>query len=49
MGNVVAGFEPRHPGDAKDLPSSISKAPIDASVIGVRDVILVPTTHVEGD
>jgi hypothetical protein len=46
---LVPGFEPRHPGDAKDLPSSISKAPTDAQVVAVRDVILIPTTYVEDD
>src|SRR5262245_7330534 len=45
---VVPGFEPRHPGDAKDLPSFISKAPTEARAEAVRDVILIPTTHVEG-
>jgi hypothetical protein len=42
-------FEPRHPGDAKDLPNFISRAPTDRPVIAIRDVLLVPTTVVEGD
>jgi hypothetical protein len=42
------GYEPRHPGDAKDL-EFISRAPTDAPVSTVRDVLLVPTTYVEGD
>jgi hypothetical protein len=38
----------RHPGDAKDLPS-MSRAPTDASVVSVRDVLVIPTTYIEGD
>jgi hypothetical protein len=42
-------FEPRHPGDAKALPSFISRAPTEAAVVAIRDVLVVPTTIVEGD
>jgi hypothetical protein len=42
-------FEPRHPGDAKDLPQSIPKAPTNAPVTGIRDVVVIPTTYVDGD
>jgi hypothetical protein len=38
----------RHPGDAKDLPS-MSRAPTDAAVVSVRDVLVIPTTYIEGD
>jgi hypothetical protein len=42
-------YEPRHPGDAKDLPLFISRAPTEAAVVAIRDVIVVPTTIVQGD
>jgi hypothetical protein len=42
-------YEPRHPGDAKDLPNFISRAPTEAAVVAIRDVVVVPTTVVEGD
>jgi hypothetical protein len=42
-------FESRHPGDAKNLPSFISRAPTGAAVVAIRDVVVVPTTIVEGD
>jgi hypothetical protein len=38
-----------HPGDAKNLPAFISKAPTDAPVTRIRDVVVIPTTLVEGD
>jgi hypothetical protein len=41
--------EPRHPGDAKELPDFIPRAPTDRPVVAIRDVLLVPTTVVEGD
>jgi hypothetical protein len=41
--------EPRHPGDAKDLPTFISRAPSDQPVMAIRDVLVLPTTIVEGD
>lgn len=44
----MSGDEQRDPGDAKDL-RFISRAPTDAPVVSVRDVLLVPTTYVEGD
>jgi len=37
-----------NPGDAKNLPSFISKAPTDAPVARIRDVVVIPTTLVEG-
>jgi hypothetical protein len=42
-------YEPRHPGDATSLPLFISRAPTGAAVAAIRDVLLVPTTVVEGD
>lgn len=42
-------YEPRHPGDAEDLPAFISRAPTDRPVLAIRDVLVVPTTIVEGD
>jgi hypothetical protein len=39
----------RDPGDAKDLPNFIARAPTDAAVAAIRDVLVVPTTVVEGD
>jgi hypothetical protein len=42
-------YEQRHPGDAKDLPDFIARAPTDAAVVAIRDVLVVPTTIVEGD
>lgn len=41
--------EARHLADASVLPNFVSKPPTDARVAGARDVIVVPTTHVEGD
>jgi hypothetical protein len=42
-------YEPQHPGDSKHLPPFMSSAPTDAPVVTIRDVLVVPTTHVEGD
>jgi hypothetical protein len=42
-------YEPRDPGDAKSLPLFIPRAPTGASVAAIRDVLVVPTTVVEGD
>jgi hypothetical protein len=41
-------FRQRHPGDARDVPM-MSRAPTDAALAGIRDVLVVPTTYVEGD
>lgn len=41
--------EARHPADASALPNFVSKPPTEARVTGARDVIVVPTTYVEGD
>src|SRR3712207_6659741 len=38
----------RHPGDARDL-GPISGVPSGAPPIAVRDVLVAPTTHIEGD
>lgn len=43
------GTEPRHPADAANLPSFVAGPPTRAAIERVRDVIVVPTTHVEGD
>jgi hypothetical protein len=45
----VSAYEPQDPGDAKHLPLFISSAPTKAPVVRIRDVIVVPTTLVEGD
>src|SRR5947208_1164755 len=42
-------YEPRHPGDAKDLPLFISRAATEAAVVAIRGVLVVPTTIVQGD
>lgn len=41
-------YQARHPGDAKDL-TSISRSPTDAPALAVRDVLVIPTTYVQGD
>jgi hypothetical protein len=46
---VAPGFAARHPGDAKNLPPFISKAPTEAAAGRIRDVLVIPTTHVEGN
>jgi hypothetical protein len=42
-------YAPRHTGDAKNLPDFMARAPTEAAVLAIRDVLVVPTTVVEGD
>ena len=41
--------EARHPADASVLPNFVSRPPTDARATSARDVIVIPTTHIEGD